>query len=77
MTCRRGFSVAICEFMPTHLIATAITLPLVGVQTCCLDQHAFYDGSNVYKIWCCIVDVHAAMMIYNNLRANLVVCVHT
>ena len=64
--------------MPTHLIATTITLPLVGVQTCCSDQYALYDVRYVYdKIRSCTVDVQAATMIYNIQRANLAVCVHT
>ena len=51
---------------------------VLGVQTVSLQQYAPHHLSNVHdKSQGCAVGVQAATMIYNNHRADLVICVHT
>ena len=51
---------------------------VVGLQTVTLPKYAQHHVSNVHdKFQCYTVGVQAAMMIYNNPRADLGVCLHT
>ena len=64
-----------------HAHALDCRLPLhylvVSVQIISLHQYAPHHVSNVHnKFQSCAVGVQAATMIYNNTRAELVMCVH-
>ena len=67
-------------YVHAHTLNCRQPLPhlVVGVQTVCLHQYTPHHVSNVHdKFQSCTVGLLAATLIYNNPRADLVICVHT